>query len=293
MALNPNRVLKPARKIRKLLKKMPKQPTPEQVHDLRTNTRRFEAVLAAISPQSLKRSKSLMQDLAAIRKKAGRVRDMDVLTSYVADLKVDGEEDCRVLLLQHLGAERKRDAQKLHRVVVKHADDTRHGLKRAATRLEKTLCADGSKDCDPAEAPAQTTASALKLESKLFDPPRLSKANLHPYRLKVKELHNVLRTGENRANHDFVQELSSVKDAIGEWHDWEELLAIAKDALDHPNCKLMRQLKTTADRKYVEALTHAERMRKKYLRFDRGKKRGSNSNGVPEPAWTATSALAA
>jgi hypothetical protein len=87
------------------------------------------------------------------------------------------------------------------------------------------------------------------LESKLFGPPRLSRKNLHPYRLKVKELHNVLRTGVNSTNHEFVETVNSVKDSIGEWHDWEELLAIAKKEFDHANCKLIRELKSTVDRK--------------------------------------------
>lgn len=147
--LDPKRVLKPARKLRKLLKKMPKQPAPEQVHDLRTNTRRVEAILAAVSPESAQKEKPLLKELAAIRKKAGKVRDMDVLTDYAAGLKADGEDDCRTQLIEHLGAERKRDARKLHGVLTKHASNTRKGLKNATEWLEELLCADGKEGCDP------------------------------------------------------------------------------------------------------------------------------------------------
>src|SRR5438874_13230525 len=93
--LDPKRVLKPTRKLRKLLKNMPKQPAPEQVHDLRTNTRRFEAILAAISPDSTRKEKSLLRELAAIRKRAGKVRDMDVLTDFAARITADGEDNCK------------------------------------------------------------------------------------------------------------------------------------------------------------------------------------------------------
>lgn len=292
--LNPKRVLKPARKLRKLLKRMPKQPAPEQVHDLRTNTRRFEAVLAAVSPDAVRKEKRLLKDLAGIRKKAGRVRDMDVLTDYVAGLKANGEDDCRVRLIEHLGAVRKSDARKLHRAITSHGSSARSGLKSASARLEKILCADGyKKNCDPIEAPAQAIASALKLESKLFEPSRLSRNNLHSYRLRVKELHNVLRTSENSTNHEFVETLNSVKDLIGLWHDWEELLAIAQEVLDHSNCKLIRELKSSADRKYVDALAQAESMRKKYLRIERGEKSSTKKRRTPEPAWTATTSMAA
>ena len=293
MPLDTDRMLKPVRRLRSILKKMPKQPAPEQVHDLRTNTRRFEAVLASVSPQSTQKTKALLKHQTAIRKRAGKVRDMDVLTTYATRMKPEGEDDCRVQLLEHLGATRKKDAGKLHRAVVKHGPKARNGLKGAEVKLEKILCLDGNKNCDPAEALAQTTAFALKLESKLSDPPRLGRNNLHPYRLKVKELHNVMRAGENRTNRDFVQALNSVKDSIGEWHDWEELLTIAKDVIDHSNCKLIRGLKSTADRKYTEALAQAEHMRKRYLRIDHGKKAGIKKNGAPEPAWMATTSLAA
>ena len=271
--LDPKRVLKPTRKLRKLLKNMPKQPAPQQVHDLRTNTRRFEAILAAVSPEAVQKEKNLLKDPAAIRKKAGKVRDMDVLTDYAAGLEADGKDNCRVWLIEHLGAERKNDAKKLHRAITSHANSVRSGLKSASARLEKILCANGDKKtCDPIEAMAQATASALKLESKLFDPAHLSRNNLHPYRLKVKELHNVLRTGVNSTHHEFVETLNSVKDSIGEWHDWEELLATAKKELDHANCKLIRELKSTADRKYAEALAQTESMRKKYLQIDRDRR---------------------
>jgi hypothetical protein len=42
MALDDNRLLEPVKKLRKLIKKIDKGPNPDAVHDLRTNTRRFE-----------------------------------------------------------------------------------------------------------------------------------------------------------------------------------------------------------------------------------------------------------
>jgi hypothetical protein len=115
--------------------------------------------------------------------------------------------------------------------------------------------------------------------------------------LKVKELSNVLEMAENAKEKEFVQRLGEVKDAIGEWHDWEELLAIAKDVVDHrPNCRLLAELRKTADAKFKKALSLAESMRKQFLRIsDRTRKRssGGNGRGPAEPVWSATSALAA
>lgn len=290
MSVDHDRLLKPVRKLRKLLKILPKDPAPEEVHSLRTNTRRLEATLAAISLDGLAGQKKLLKGVARIRKTAGKVRDMDVLTNFACSLGAEAEDDCRVQLLEHLGAQRERHARKLHATVAKQAT-TRARLKRLSAQLEKMLCADRNGNCDPDQVPTQVTASALKLESELSDPPRLTHANLHPYRLKVKELHNLLRMAENSESEDFVAALNSVKDAIGEWHDWEELLAIAKELLDHTNCKLLRELKARSEKKYEDALSAAESMRKKFLRV--GGNRHSRKRVVPEPAWKATTSLAA
>jgi len=61
---------------------------------------------------------------------------------------------------------------------------------------------------------------------------------------------------ESLETRGFIDSLGPVKDAIGEWHDWEELIAIASDLDEHrPNCKLVRELKTISDRKYERALS--------------------------------------
>lgn len=94
---------------------------------------------------------------------------------------------------------------------------------------------------------------------------------------------------------EFVQSLGEVKDAIGEWHDWEQLITIAKENLNHSNCQLVRELKKTADAKYEHALALTEAMRKKYLRVSHRRKGPSKHSrqGPAEPVWSATEALVA
>jgi hypothetical protein len=52
VALQAGRIQKPARNLRKLLKKMPAIPSPEQVDDFRTNSRRVEETLRVLSLDS-------------------------------------------------------------------------------------------------------------------------------------------------------------------------------------------------------------------------------------------------
>jgi CHAD domain-containing protein len=293
MSLDADPVRKPIRKVRKLLQNLPKQPTPDQVHDLRTNTRRIEAMLSALSLDSRANERQALKALAQVRKKAGIVRDMDVFTSFAAGIRPDGEEDCSVQLLEHLGAKRCKSAKTLHTVATKHGKIIRNRLKRTQAELEQQLCYTDGAECDPSDARAHAAASALRLRAQLSIPKRLTRNNLHPYRLQVKELRNVLRMAENAKNTEFVDALGKVKDAIGEWHDWEELLGIAKDVLNHgARCALIRELKQVSEQKYIHALREAENMRKKYLGLPRGKTKAAIQHRS-EPEWAATAAIAA
>jgi CHAD domain-containing protein len=163
--------------------------------------------------------------------------------------------------------------------------------------MDKALRRNGSRDASGNTVNTEAAASALHLLSELTQPAHLGRNNLHPYRLKVKELRNVLEMAENAKEKEFVKRLGEVKNAIGEWHDREELLAIAKDVLNHrPNCRLLAELRKTADAKFKTALALAESMRKQFLRVsERADKRSSRANtrGPAEPVWSATAALAA
>ena len=52
MALDPDRVVKPVRKLRKAIKRFPNTPDPELVHDVRTRSRRIEAMLDALAAEA-------------------------------------------------------------------------------------------------------------------------------------------------------------------------------------------------------------------------------------------------
>src|SRR6266403_1290528 len=113
MSLDPQRIQKTVSKLRKLVTKAPKRPTPDQVHDLRTHTRRFEAAVQALRLDSKRNERRLLRGLARVRKRAGKVRDMDVLTGHSTSLHVDKDQDCLIQLVEHLGSARYRHAKKL------------------------------------------------------------------------------------------------------------------------------------------------------------------------------------
>src|SRR5579884_4291778 len=138
MALDIDQIEKPIRKLRKLLKKMPAEPTQKQVHDLRTNSRRVEATLEATDPNQ--NGRKILKQIAKVRTKAGKVRDMDVLTAFAAGLPQDkDEESCSVRLLEHLGAMRQRKAKKLSKAAQELGPELRKRLKRSSRVFEKRI----------------------------------------------------------------------------------------------------------------------------------------------------------
>ncbi len=268
MALNSEQIEKTMRKLRKLVNKAPKRPTPDNIHDLRTYTRRFEAAVAALKLDSRRNERRLLRDLKRARKRAGKVRDMDVLMSYSAHMDAGQQQNCQVQLLEYLGANRYRQAKRLKVSMRKRHPAIRHRLKRAENRIEKVISGESKRSSAPENtAPAEAMALAVKLSRELAEPASLNRNNLHPYRLKVKQLRYLLEMADSPDTRPFIDSMGAVKDAIGEWHDWEELIAIASDLDEHgPNCKLVRELKTISDRKYEHALSLTNQMRKEYLR---------------------------
>jgi CHAD domain-containing protein len=277
------------RKLRRSLKLAPKRLTPEDVHKLRTRARRIVGLSDAHSLPALNKAK-LAKPLKRIRKRAGRVRDMDVLTALLAAMHSDEDPSCRTQLLEYLGAKRYRRADRLVQLLADQGPALRKELRRVANGVAK----DTSRKRGKAAGKARTRQSAqvLELTAGLGEPANLTKSNLHPFRLKVKELRDALRVAGGTPDSRFAGTLGQCKNAIGEWHDWEELIAAAEKTLDHgPPCPLLQELKTISKQKFDSALTIAEKLRTDYARPKTGKAstnrsqpRGSKSKQTALPA---------
>jgi CHAD domain-containing protein len=264
MPLDPQQIEQQPEKLRESLKKVARNTSEERVHQIRTRTRRLQATLHALGIDSKKNEKLLLKAIAPVRTRAGKVRDMDVLTRFAAEPSLqNGERHCVLELLERLGAEREAQARKLEKLAAAQSSEINKRLKRCERLLRKTLENRTNSGVRQKWA-AESAAKALQLEGELRDWPKLNRRNLHPFRLTVKELRYVLEMsadGENR----FIDVLGEVKDAIGEWHDWDELAAIAEGVICHRGCKLLREIRSTAQKRFEHALALARRMRKENL----------------------------
>jgi CHAD domain-containing protein len=68
---------------------------------------------------------------------------------------------------------------------------------------------------------------------------------LHEARIQLKKIRYLAELADNSDERKaFLEQLKSVQDAVGEWHDWEELTKPAeKRFADRVNCALLREVR--------------------------------------------------
>jgi CHAD domain-containing protein len=263
MAIEVEQVEKPIRKLRKFLKDWPADPSSEAVHKLRTQTRRLEAIIDAFMLEEAPEMRRLVKVMKPVRKAAGAVRDMDVLVADALTLSKEGTTEAVVRLVEHLGGMRMKSAGKLHKVVAGRRKEARRSLKACAKAMATRA---GSKKLAAGAAlPAKAVGTAMSLAAQLSRWPRLNAGNIHPFRIEVKKLAYILQlAGEGDAK--FLDSLKETKDQVGEWHDWLELSAIAKDVLvERQDGATLRLIEETVNKKFKRALATANSLRAKYL----------------------------
>lgn len=258
MALDQDKLPRILRRFGKSLKRVLHSSTPKNVHGLRTGSRRLEAAIQALALEDRPRARRLLKSMAGLRKKAGRVRDLDVFTKFASKLATPGQEDSLVELLEHLGAKRQKAARKLQNSVSRRGRSAKHQLKRC-----RVLFRPGRESI--VEWQLKVTSAASELSAELASWPRLTRGNLHPYRLKMKELRYTLQL-DNASNAELIAGLEEVTDAIGEWHDWSEFLTIAAKLFEgKPRSHLLNAIRSTASAKLRYALSLAEAMQKQHM----------------------------
>jgi CHAD domain-containing protein len=258
MEIKREKAQRPLRKLRRTLKRLPKDPATKDVHALRTETRRLEAILEAFMLDSKKRTRNLLKSVTPVRKAAGDVRDMDVLVDHLRSLSRGDEDDSLIRLVEHLKQRRVASARGLKQTVDRKGKTARRDLKQYSRLIGKQFR--GKSGSTKTKAPA-----LVRLATELADWPALNTENIHPFRIKVKQLRYMLQLCESD-DKDMVNALGKVKDQIGDWHDWQELARLARETLDQKKDRAaLKQIEDTGLRKFKKALTTANELRSLYF----------------------------
>ncbi len=185
-----------------------------------------------------------------MRKRAGRVRNLDVQIRLLSSIANGSTASDRRVLLQMFKAKREKQSRRLLSAL-KKLDKL-----ELMARLEKlfakiSLADDTGASIGPLEE-ARKDFSSLAGE--------IPAGNLKPRIL------NALRAGLKRirytaelaeacdAQQQFLETIKPVQDAIGEWHDWEALVKIADQQFgDRVNCPLLVEMRSLFAAKYSAA----------------------------------------
>jgi CHAD domain-containing protein len=252
------------------LSKLSAKPEPESVHQFRTYSRRVESFLFELVPELDGNQKKLLRSLKRLRKKAGRVRDLDVQITALRGLKISQSPAGKSQLLHELTEERAKRLRKLEKSFDK---ETTSDLRKRLRRAEKESAVAGSVD---------PLAVSLRLFLELGkDGAPLTEKKLHQYRIVGKRARYLAEfAGENPEAQSVVAQLKQMQDTIGDWHDWLELTAKAEELLKHDqNSALVVALRNLTRAKFRQAV-HALAAAQKSLQVVTPKKIASAENAA-------------
>ncbi len=265
MAGELERAQKALHNLGKSIESLRADPSPKSVHKLRTSARRVEAIAAALDG---KRARRLVTSMEPVRKAAGQVRDIDVLTANARKLARYDAGESLAHLLASLKAARQENAADLVRVLRHRRKRVERDLKefshsvRTALKPAKSISISGVESRQTQE---EIHSAAAKLVRDLSDWPPLDEHNLHAFRLKVKQLRYTLQLDED-ANAALAEALGDVQRRIGDWHDWRQLEETARDLLtQQKEHALFDHIDAIVKRRFNRALAAANALRCKYL----------------------------
>ncbi len=225
--------------------------SPKTVHRLRTTIRRIESVIVFTAPDLGRKQQRALKNLAALRKRAGKVRDLDVQMGLLDAIANSSTASDRRALIDNLKLKRSRQADRLTATIGKLQDSRffahleRIGEKAAAITKEATLPME--------QARRQLSHLAAQFVSRQPIQPRF----LHQVRIRLKMIRYLAEMGEEAAEQQhFLDALKAAQDALGAWHDWEELAQTTEKQFgSRVNCPLLVEVRALFAARYSAAGT--------------------------------------
>jgi len=262
-------VQKALRELGKSLKGLPSNPPPKRVHKLRTTARRVEAITAALPEADGKASRRLNKAIEPLRKAAGGVRDMDVLSANIRKLRQTAPAESLARLTDHLESVRADEANELRKSLACRRRAARHNLKKYSRKVQSALSDGAARRNGQAQNGHHRNGmnvTARHLARDIAEWPLLNAKNIHEFRLTVKQLRYILQLDAG-ADRDLLAALGTVQRRIGDWHDWEQLGEIAHEFLSPAqDGELLGQIDGIMRQKLDRALAAAKSLRREHLR---------------------------
>ena len=252
MSIDPKRSRLSFQKLSRELTRLTNKPEAESVHKFRTYSRRVEAVLSEVAHKRHRNDDKLLELLARLRKKAGKVRDLDVQITCLRNLKVPQSNGQKSQLMNALLEERSLREKKLVKAFDrKTADEIRKRLKRSAHEISIP------RDAEPLAVTLGKLAQLGRGNG------QLSEKTLHQYRIVGKRVRYVaeLDSDDPQARR-VIEQLKHMQDVIGDWHDWLKLTEKAERLLgDVRQSSLVAMLRNVTQAKFRQSVQVVSELR--------------------------------
>jgi CHAD domain-containing protein len=229
--------------------------TPRNVHRLRTTIRRIETAVGYAHPDVGRKLERTLEKLAELRKRAGKARDIDVQITLLKQIANGSTASDRKALSALLEKKRARQAKRLVSAV-KQFDESKFfsRMDQVAKEAEDGPSGRHASPFAPLEeARWQLTRMARDLSSRQTIKPN----RLHQARIQIKKIRYLAELAdESPEQQSLIRELRTAQDAMGAWHDWEELARLAEKKFgDRSSCALLSEVRALYAARYSAALS--------------------------------------
>ena len=232
---------------------------PKSVHRLRTTVRRIESLVSYANPDIGKKEERTLEKMADLRKRAGKVRDLDVQAALLGALGNGSAAKDRKTLADLLKKKRDEQAKRLESAIKKLHEARFFGrLHRVA---EQAGLPQDSKN-RPLAPLEEAKAQLAEMASQFASGQTLKPSQLHEARVTLKRIRYLAELAEeSAAQKNFIHKLKSSQDAIGDWHDWLELTHRAEKRFsERANSALVHEARTVLSARHSDATSSVHKL---------------------------------
>lgn len=242
------------RKLDRQILKLGKDGSAANIHNFRTSSRRVETILEEFCPDLDRNTRKLLKMLSLLRKKVGKLRDLEVQTASLKNLKITRELGHKGQLIRGMNAENVKRKRKFFKVF---DEETQRELRKRLKRVSEDF-----------KAPANLEPVRIALRN--FAPfgrqhSPLTQHTLHRYRIAGKKARYIAELGGNDPKaKQLVADLKRMQDVIGDWHDWMQLSEKGAGMFgEEKNSALVAALRNIARAKFRNSLNVLSETRQK------------------------------
>lgn len=255
MTLTESRFKNLASQLSSAIARMKGNASAKDVHRLRTSTRRMESFVDYLHPKITHKQKEALVELSAIRKRAGKVRDLDVQMELLKKGISNGSATMdRRNLTQAMLEKRDRHAKKLM-AAARKIDKSR--LFVHLEKIETQSMAQPDSFGDESSPLRQAETELTELAAGYVAHAKIKPRRLHAMRTRMKLIrYKAELAAPSPEQTEFLEKLKSVQDVLGEWHDWAALSEVAEKFFrDRANCPLLVEAHALKTSKYSSAIS--------------------------------------